>query len=94
MACEAIGIAAMILGGGRVTKDSSIDHSVGIVLKKKVGDPVRKGEVICEIHSNDNEKTLLAKTKLIEAVRISKEQVAVEPLIKGIVDKDGWHKII
>ncbi len=93
MASQTIGIAAMALGGGRVTKDSEIDHSVGIVLKKKVGDPVRKGEVICEIHSNDDEKTLIAKEKMMEAVNISKKPVAVEPLIKGIVDKDGWHKI-
>ena len=47
-----IGLAAMLLGAGRAAKDSLIDIAVGVVLNKKVGDPVKKGETLLTIHSN------------------------------------------
>jgi pyrimidine-nucleoside phosphorylase len=49
---EDIGTAAMILGAGRATKDSPIDLSVGLVLHKKIGDRIRKGEPLVTLHSN------------------------------------------
>lgn len=49
-----IGNAAMILGAGRATKDAIIDHSVGLILKKKTGDRVQKGEDIAVIYYNDD----------------------------------------
>ncbi|HJV31286.1 MAG TPA: thymidine phosphorylase, partial [Bacillales bacterium] len=49
---EMIGIAAMMLGAGRVTKESVIDLAVGVVLHKKVGDFVQAGESLVTIHSN------------------------------------------
>jgi pyrimidine-nucleoside phosphorylase len=49
---DRIGTAAMLLGAGRATKESVIDLAVGIVLHKKIGDPVRKGESLVTIHSN------------------------------------------
>ena len=54
--CDEVGICSLILGGGRETKESEIDLSVGIILHKKVGDYVKKGEVIAEIHANSSEK--------------------------------------
>lgn len=48
----AIGNAAMQIGAGRAKKDDLIDHSVGIVLNKKVGDYVNKGDVIAKIYAN------------------------------------------
>ena len=47
-----IGVAAMLLGAGRATKEDKIDLAVGIVLTKKIGDPVQKGEPLAIIHSN------------------------------------------
>lgn len=47
-----IGTAAMLLGAGRTTKDSVIDLAVGIVLHKKIGDFIQKGEALATVHSN------------------------------------------
>lgn len=52
MEADDIGVAAMLLGAGRATKEDEIDLAVGIVLKKKIGDAVQKGEPIAIIHSN------------------------------------------
>jgi pyrimidine-nucleoside phosphorylase len=49
---DQIGLAAMLLGAGRQTKDSIIDLAVGLVLHKKIGDEIRKGEAILTIHAN------------------------------------------
>ncbi|MBO0470194.1 pyrimidine-nucleoside phosphorylase [Enterococcus sp. DIV0242_7C1] len=60
-----IGIAAMLLGAGRATKEDSIDHAVGIKLHKKVGMPVTEGEALLTIYANtesiDHVKELLYK---------------------------------
>ncbi|OKL38035.1 pyrimidine-nucleoside phosphorylase [Domibacillus mangrovi] len=49
---ESIGIAAMYLGAGRATKDDSINHAVGITLNKKIGDIVKKGDVLVTLHAD------------------------------------------
>jgi pyrimidine-nucleoside phosphorylase len=49
---EEIGLAAMTLGAGRATKESSIDPAAGVVLSKKVGDPVRRGEILAILHAS------------------------------------------
>ena len=50
---EKMGIAAMLLGAGRKSKEDLIDYTAGIVLNKKVGDKVQKGEVLCTLHYNN-----------------------------------------
>ncbi|HCD8365160.1 TPA: pyrimidine-nucleoside phosphorylase, partial [Enterococcus faecium] len=50
-----LGIAAMMLGAGRKTKEEDIDHAVGLKLHKKIGDTVTKGESLLTIYSNDEE---------------------------------------
>ena len=52
-----LGIAAMMLGAGRKTKEEDIDHAVGLKLNKKIGDTVTKGESLLTIYSNDEEIT-------------------------------------
>lgn len=89
IAANEIGTAALILGAGRETKESVIDLSVGIMLRKKVGDYVNKGDVIALIHGNDMTKIEQAKSEIINAYNISKEAVEKRPLIYGIVTKDG-----
>ncbi|MDE7044760.1 MAG: pyrimidine-nucleoside phosphorylase, partial [Acetatifactor sp.] len=51
IACDEVGICSLILGGGRETKESGIDLSVGIVLQKKAGDFVKKGDTLAVIHA-------------------------------------------
>ncbi|HEX5565109.1 MAG TPA: pyrimidine-nucleoside phosphorylase, partial [Sporosarcina sp.] len=55
MVADEIGVAAMLLGAGRATKDDQIDLAVGIVLKKKIGDNVTAGEPLAIIHANQED---------------------------------------
>lgn len=63
MTADEIGVASMLLGGGRQKADDKLDYAVGIELKKKVGDSVAKGEPLLTIYADreeiDNVKTLL-----------------------------------
>ena len=83
--CDEVGICSLLLGGGRETKDSSIDLSVGIVLKKKKGDYVKKGEVLAEVYANDMQKMKNAIDRLGKAYILTKEKPLESPFIKGIV---------
>lgn len=83
--CDEIGMVSLILGGGRETKESEIDLSVGLVLHKKVGDAVKKGESLATIYANDREKLAAARQRFLGAYTIADEAVAKKPLIKGIV---------
>ena len=83
--CAEIGICSLILGGGRETKESEIDLSVGLVLCKKVGDYVKSGEVLARIHANDKEKLKIAKERFLKAYSYSNEPIEKQPFIKGIV---------
>ena len=85
IACEDIGICSLLLGGGRETKESTIDLSVGIVLEKKKGDAVKKGEVLGYLHANDEQRLKAAKEKFLNAYSITDSCPKKEPLIKGIL---------
>lgn len=74
---EEIGKAAMVIGAGRETKESIIDHAVGIKILKKVGDKVEKGDLIAQIFYNDNKniensKDMLLDSYVIDDMKISK----------------------
>jgi pyrimidine-nucleoside phosphorylase len=83
--CDEIGMCSLVLGGGRETKDSAIDLSVGLVIHKKVGDKVQKGESLATIHANSKEKLEAARDRFIKAYTIGSEPVEAKPLIKGTV---------
>ena len=80
-----IGIACMTLGGGRETKESTIDHGVGIILTKKISDTVKKGETLALIHANSKEKAVLASGLVKNAYRIAKEPAKKAPMVKCII---------
>ncbi len=86
-----IGISAMMTGAGRENKESELDYSAGIVLSKKVGDKVEKGEAIAYIHSNINNNDEIAE-KIKSAVSISEENVNKPRIIYGYVDSEGYHE--
>lgn len=77
---DEVGTAAMLLGAGRATKESVIDLSVGLALRKKVGDAVKKGESLVTIYSN-TENIEEVKQKLAKSIRISQIPVAKPTLI-------------
>lgn len=83
---EKIGVASAVLGAGRQTKEDVIDPAVGVVMKKRVGDTVKKGEVIVEIWSNDLNKTKQSENILLEAVEIKNIQPQKQPLVYGLVE--------
>lgn len=83
--CEKVGTCAMLLGGGRETKESVIDLAVGIILKRKVGDLAAKGDVLAEFHANDAKKLEEAIARFEGAYIISDEPVEKQKLIKHIV---------
>lgn len=82
---EEIGRISLLLGGGRETKESEIDLTVGVVLNKKRGDKVVAGDVLATIHANDKEKLEQAKMRLLEAYTIVDNPVGKESLIKEII---------
>ncbi|OCA90991.1 pyrimidine-nucleoside phosphorylase [Bacillus sp. FJAT-27225] len=79
---DEVGTAAMLLGAGRATKESEIDLAVGLVLKKKIGDKVEKGEPLAEIHSN-SENIAEVTDKLYASIKLSNEKVDAPTLIYG-----------
>jgi pyrimidine-nucleoside phosphorylase len=80
MVADEIGTAAMILGAGRATKESTIDLAVGLMLRKKIGDKVQKGDSLVTIHSNF-EDVEAVKQKLYENITITSEHTNAPTLI-------------
>ena len=83
-----IGVSSMRLGGGRETLEDVIDMSAGIVLNKKVGDHVNKGELLCTLHTNKGKEEY---EPIMEDVRkayvIVEEPIGKSPVIKEIIDR-------
>jgi len=79
-----IGLAAMKLGAGRKTKEDDIDYDVGIVLNKKVGDPVNKDEVLAYVYNNLKQIDDILN-QVYDAFTLSKDPVEKQPLIFKII---------
>jgi pyrimidine-nucleoside phosphorylase len=85
MDAEEIGISSVILGAGREKKDDIIDMTAGIILNKKTGDKIKKGDKIGTLYTS-NEKTIKsAKEKFLAAIEFSNEKPKEIPLIYEIV---------
>ena len=82
---EEVGLVSMHLGGGRATKESTIDLSVGVVLAKKLGDHVEEGESLGTIHASSMEKAQEAAELLRGCYKFSTAPVERPAFIKGIV---------
>ncbi|MCY8232818.1 pyrimidine-nucleoside phosphorylase [Priestia endophytica] len=85
---DEMGTAAMWLGAGRATKDSEIDLAVGLMLRKKVGDEVKKGESLVTIYSN-KEDVQEVKEHILKNISISSEKVDAPSLIYDTVQKSN-----
>jgi len=79
------GYAAIELGCGRKKTDDKIDYLAGIILHKKTGNEIRKGDVICEIFSGKEERLGPSEKRLKGAVKISEKKPAAIPLIIDIL---------
>jgi pyrimidine-nucleoside phosphorylase len=87
--CEQVGVASMLLGGGREKKEDSIDPAVGIVLEKKVGDRVLAGSVLCTIHYNSDERKGEALSLLADSFVIGAVAPPARPLVRRVIGADG-----
>ena len=80
-----VGVVSMELGGGRASKEDEIDLSVGVLLRKKVGEAVEAGEELAEIHASSEPSAAEAAAKLAECFHICAKPVFRDPFIKGVV---------
>ena len=89
-----VGISSQVLGAGRQKKEDVIDPSVGIVLKKKIGDKVKKGEPLAIFHTDGNkEKIGNAKEKFLASYTIGKEEVKKPRFFYARVTKEGAEEL-
>jgi len=89
-----IGESAMLLGAGREKKESKIDLSVGIILKKKVGSKVNINQDLAEVYYNDSEKLKEVKNKLFSSFVIGDKKPQKLPLILATISKEGVKEFI
>lgn len=80
-----VGEISVELGAGRVRKEDSIDHAVGIIVERKIADKVENGETLAYIHANDEEKGKEAARKLKETYKIIDQEVEPEKYILDII---------
>ena len=92
MDTEKCGMASVILGAGRTRKEDKIDHSAGILLKKKIGEFVHKGELIAEFYSSSEKMCREAEQLFLGAVEMKKQAPKKQPLIYARVTAHGVEK--
>lgn len=85
MDAEMIGSASVVLGAGRVKKDDPIDHSAGIILKKKTGDAVCQGDCLAVFYTDKKEALAAAKELFDNSLLISREKPQTHPLIYKVI---------
>ncbi len=85
MDSEIIGNASVLLGAGRAKLGDSIDYSAGIVLKKKTGEKVKRGDVLCTLYANDDSRLEPASEKYLTSLTFSSTPPKKTPLIHAVV---------
>jgi pyrimidine-nucleoside phosphorylase len=84
--CEQLGMASVVLGGGRETQDDAIDSSVGLEVQKRIGDAVQRGETICTLFYNAGERAKEAHRRVEASFRVEQEKPATTlPLIHSVI---------
>jgi len=82
---EKMGWAINILGAGRETVESGIDHSVGLQVHKKIADQVQSGEALCTLYYNDQDRCARARQMIVESYSFSRTRPPRPALIRKIV---------
>lgn len=83
-----LGEASVLLGAGRATKEDEIDHSVGIILNKKIGDKLETGDVIAKLYGN-GKNIDLAIDMINKAIIVENRPIEKQQLIIAVVRKEG-----
>lgn len=81
-----IGNAAKLLGAGREHKTDVLDLSVGLVMKKRLGDSVKKGDVLCTLHAGDKSDKTGAYNLMLRSIEIGDVPPEKQPLIRAVVE--------
>ncbi len=84
-----VGNVSVLLGAGRLTKESPIDHAAGILMRCSLGDKVEAGQVLARLFCSDESLILQAKEAFLGAVYIGTTPVKVPPLIHARVEASG-----
>ncbi|HHT97825.1 MAG TPA: pyrimidine-nucleoside phosphorylase [Clostridiales bacterium] len=92
MNTEECGIGSMLLGAGRETQESILDYSAGIILNKKTGDYVEKGDVLAVLYGSDEDLFEKAEQVIKEAYIFSDNAIKNRPLVLAKVSKDNIEK--
>ena len=92
MDTESCGIASSMLGAGRETKESTIDYAAGIILNRKVGDYVAKGDLLATMYASDAALFPAAVKRYVDALTMKADKPVDDPLIYARITKDGVEK--
>ena len=88
MDAKAIGMCCVHLGAGRIKKGDAIDYSAGIILAKKTGDFVEKGDILATLYTNDEKAIDITKKAYVDSLTFSQDKPKDEQLIYACVSKD------
>ncbi len=86
-----IGLVSVMLGAGRMRVDDPIDPKAGIILKRKVGDSVSRGDVLAVLHTDNKDVLDTASRRLERAIVVATDPSYAQPLIKKMIDEHGVH---
>ncbi len=86
---QEIGMTSLVLGGGRETKDSEIDLTVGIRLSKHLGDAIVPDDCVAILYGNDEEKLTAAKKRFVKAYTLSEEEQTANLVVYEVITKDN-----
>ncbi|MCB6609448.1 pyrimidine-nucleoside phosphorylase [[Clostridium] symbiosum] len=92
MDTEGCGIASVLLKAGRSTKEDVIDNAAGIILYKKYGDYVKKGEPLVKLYASDESLFGPAEAKILSSYQFSDAQPQAKKLVYARVSKDGVER--
>lgn len=85
MNAETIGLSSVVLGAGRKTKEEAIDYTAGIILEKKTGEKLRKGEVLARLYTNNADSLDESERMFLSALEFSTEKPVAKPLIYDVM---------
>lgn len=85
MDAEIIGRICVNLGGGRKTREDTVDYTAGIILCKKTGDRVEEGDVIARLYTNKENAVEQAETDILNSVEISDKKIKNMPLVYEVI---------
>jgi len=83
--CEQLGIACVMLGGGREKKEDAVDPAVGLVFHARIGDAIQRGQPLCTLHYNSPARLDEARRLAETAYRLVPEMPQIPPLIHRVI---------